>query len=73
MQTTISVFPVQNGWAVQTEGGERLVFATGGGAETYARRLLKAAARAGEAARLVIRDLNGRLVGTVASPGWCGT
>jgi hypothetical protein len=65
MQTTISVYPVQDGWAVQVQGEEPEVFATGGGAETYARRLAKVIARAGDSVRLVIRDLNGRMV----SPG----
>lgn len=69
MQTTVSVFPVQGGWVVESDGVEPLFFASGGMAETYARKLVELASRAGHTVRLVIRDLNGRLVRPAARRG----
>lgn len=63
IEATISVIPVQAGWAVQADGGESTVFLRGGRAEAHAQRLGQASWQAGVPARVLVHNRSGELVG----------
>jgi hypothetical protein len=62
-EMTISVLPVEGGWAVQPEGGEASLFLSGGRAEAHAQRLGRAAWRNGAPALVVVHNRRGEQVG----------
>jgi hypothetical protein len=63
-QTTISVIPVQGGWAVQPDDGEHTLFLKGGRAEAHAQKLGQASWQAGAPALVLVHDRSGELVGS---------
>ena len=63
IEATISVIPVQAGWAVEADGGELTVFLRGGRAEAHAQRLGLASWSAGVPAMVLVHDRDGNLVG----------
>ncbi len=64
IEATISVIPVQAGWAVEADGGEPMVFLRGGRAEAHAQRLGLASWSAGVPARVLVHNRSGELVGS---------
>ena len=64
LEATISVIPVQAGWAVQADGEEATVFLRGGRAEAHAQRLGQATWAAGIPALVLIHNRSGELVGS---------
>lgn len=64
LEATISVIPVQAGWAVQADGEEATVFLRGGRAEAHAQRLGQATWDAGVPALVLVHNRSGELVGT---------
>lgn len=63
LEATISVIPVQAGWAVQADGEEATVFLRGGRAEAHAQRLGQATWESGIPAVVLVHNRSGELVG----------
>jgi hypothetical protein len=64
IEATISVIPVQGGWAVEPDGVETALFLGGARAEAYALRLGQASWRTGMPALVLVHNRNGELVGS---------
>ena len=60
-----SVRPLADGWCVQGDGVEPLLFRRGGHAEHQARALAEAFARLGHNARITVYDRRNRLAGAI--------
>jgi hypothetical protein len=75
---TINVKPLRSGWTLECDGVlESQVFRTGGEAERSAVRLAAALTKAGWCARVVVRDLDNTIAGslevtpnTLRQPQW---
>lgn len=66
----IEVAPVAGGWRLDSPlCGLPLIFRSGRAAEASAHRLARAAALSGEAVEVLIRDREGRIVGSFVSEG----